>query len=289
MDLSVKDVVPQAIHGYNYDLLYSLVAQNSFSDINEKCLIDMTEASLLYFAVEAKNIDLVQLLVCIPEVDVNTTSIIYFFDDKDGKKRMKKQRTVLSIAVEKESIDILQCLLSRQDIDINAKDSIVQEYLYDVYQDDKKIDFVYKEIKHTVLYIALKNNKKKIVNFLLENSGINVNYIYAYYWHSPSHGEHKYETTALTVTIQSGYIDNIQILLSRSDLDINLKSSFDEGKKVQSSLMTAIEKNNFEIIQLLLSNPNIDLQQTIEYGSHVDNYYNSQRESQEKSVLYNGG
>lgn len=69
--------------------------------------------------------------------------------------------------------------------------------------------------------------------------------------------------------------DNVRALLSRSDLDINLESSFDEGKKVQSSLMTAIEKENIEIIQLLLLNPKIDLQRIIRSGYHVDNYSNS--------------
>ena len=286
MDLSVKDVVPQAIHGYNYDLLYSLVAQNSFSDINEKCLIDMTEASLLYFAVEAENIELVQLLVCIPEVDVNTTSIIYFFDDKDGKKRMKKQRTVLSIAAENGDIDILQCLLSRDEIDVNAKDSIVQEYIYDVYYEEKQFDLEYKEIKHTALYIALKNGNDIVANLLLQKPGIDVNYQYGYYWHSPSHGEHKHEITAITTAIENGEIDIVRILLSKSDLDINLTSSFDEGKNVKSSLMSAIEKGNLEIVRLLLENPNIKLPHITQSGFHIDNYSNSQREWQEKSELY---
>ena len=42
-----------------------------------------------------------------------------------------------------------------------------------------------------------------------------------------------------------------------------------KGKKVQTSLMTEIEKENIEIVQLLLSIPNIDLKriiQTIRYA-----------------------
>lgn len=50
--------------------------------------------------------------------------------------------------------------------------------------------------------------------------------------------------------------------------------------------MAAIEKGDIEIIQLLLSIPDIDLKHIIKSGYHTDNYTNSQREWQEKSELY---
>lgn len=151
---------------------------------------------------------------------------------------------------------------------------------------EKKIPYLYRENQYTALYTAINKGNNIIVNLLLEITGIDINYIYTHYWHSPSNGEHKYEITALSLAIQKNSIDNVRLLLSRPEIDVNLESSFEEGKVVKNHLIDAVDNENVEIVQLLLSHPNIDINAITKSGYHKDYWSSSKREWQYKSALY---
>lgn len=127
MEGLVGDIIPQAIQSKDYDLIYSFIANDLIRNVNEKFLIDDTEAPLLYFAIKDASIDLVQLLLARPEIDVNATSIT-FSTTEQGKKVKKCERTLLNISVENENVEIIQYLISKPGINVNAKNVDCEQY-----------------------------------------------------------------------------------------------------------------------------------------------------------------
>lgn len=282
----IMDILPQAIQSKDYDLIYSLIANNSLSNINAKINVNDTDASLIYFAVKDKSNDLVQILLANPDIDVNTRSATYFTGE--GGKRLKKcERTLLNIAVENESVEIVQYLLSKPEININAKDVDYEKYIENaINESGEQVPFLYYENHYTALYTAINKGNNILVKLLLNTLFIDTNYQYTRYWHSPSHGEHKYEITALSLAIEKRNVDIIRLLLSASKINVNLKSSYEEGKVDKIPIIDAVETGNIDIVQLLLSQPQIDVNAITKYGYREDNYSDAKREWQEKSALY---
>ena len=96
---------------------------------------------------------------------------------------------------------------------------------------------------NTPLILSIKSKFNKISKFLLENKNININI-------TNNIGE-----TALHVACNYEQESIIEILLDNKEIDINIQDT--ENK--YTSLMYAVSLNNFNITQMLINNPNINL------------------------------
>lgn len=74
--------------------------------------------------------------------------------------------------------------------------------------------------------------------------------------------------------------------MSSPEIDVNLQSSFEEGKVVKNHLVDAVDNENEEIVLLLLSHPNININAITKSGYYEDYWSSSKREWQQKSALY---
>lgn len=82
----------------------------------------------LHVAVEKGNIEIVELLLSNPNININILSISkYFFFIKIGIVvffLIFVHRTALHIAIDKENMEIIKLLLENTNIDINLKETI---------------------------------------------------------------------------------------------------------------------------------------------------------------------
>lgn len=163
-----------------------------------------TEMSTLIYAINFNYIDIVQLLLSYPGVDLNDECIS---EDKNGSFR----KSALTIAIENKKTDIIQLLLQYQDIDVNYK-----------YHRTLKINSVIEEI--SILHLAIICNEIDTVKLLLSNNAIDVN-IKSTTTKSNKEFIEKTEKTSLDYAIQSENIEILQLLLSNKKIDVGLKST----------------------------------------------------------------
>jgi len=128
----------------------------------------------LLIAVEKDNYKVVELLLNIPEVDVN---LIF------------EGRTVLQIAALSGKEIIFELLLKRIDLDVNVRDNEGNTLLHNQNFGDRNFEFIYKglltrndfdinarnKVGNTALHIAVINNKSNIVDILLSREDIDIN------------------------------------------------------------------------------------------------------------------
>ena len=212
----------------------------------------------------------------------------------------------MHIAVENGNTEIISLLLNHPNINVNNK--TVEKNIGgngDSYGDLDYSTTSYTRIMKSALHIAIQNNDHESVELLLDNPSIDVNSIskhqYRYYYeyqreriigytaNSVNASELK---TCLYSAIENLNIKIIQLLLSKSEIDVNhpsciitnrdelknyvdILASEDVLDKVdfyedtdikpeiikQTPLSLAFEKGNDDIISLLISNPTIDTHQ----------------------------
>ncbi|KAK8893061.1 hypothetical protein M9Y10_030323 [Tritrichomonas musculus] len=269
----------QSILSYNYNYFpsnvdhietfyYLCLCNNAFMAemILNTYQIDITskinDKSFLYLSVEKGNYDIVELLLNNPKVDVNEK---YIYEDYDITK---EEKAPIHVAAEKKYNNILKLLLKSPKIDVNAKNILLSQE---------------KEEK-TSLHIAVETGNSEAVLLLLACPEIDVNikYIYAETqalsykkWHfriSPYLTGYYYyeEKTALHLAVEKENLEIAQLLLSKSDIDVNDQThtfmrkcvsttDFEENEEEKTALHLAVEKNNPSLIMILLASKNINV------------------------------
>ena len=183
----------------------------------------------------------------------------------------------MSTTIEKDNIKIANLLLSCNSIDANLK----------IVQTEKN----HKIIK-SVLNLAIEKGNVEIVKLLLSKNEIDVNFqsVESTIESKKNGKTEKISKPGLYIAIEKENIDIISLLLTKNDININNKSTIStemiehyeyKKKKKQSSrskkiirkiheqkasLHKAVELANYEIIALLLRQPNIDINVKDEKG-----------------------
>lgn len=154
---------------------------------------------------------------------------------------------MLHLAVENASIDIDKSLLSKNNIDINIKevsneDDVKIEKTALIIAFEKKIykityeidedDYVLNKKEMTALFLAVMQKNPKIVKLLLSRDDIDVNSKYKKItYETDEKGEFSIEKkhcekTALYKAIKEKDIEIVKLLLSKSDIDVNCFAHF---------------------------------------------------------------
>ncbi|KAK8897711.1 hypothetical protein M9Y10_015676 [Tritrichomonas musculus] len=163
--------------------------------------------------------------------------------------------TVLNIAARKGNIDIIQLLISKNEIDVNAKSTRSYKKPKKSYGDMNL--YYLKTEEKTVLHEAIESEYIEVVQYLLNNQKVDINC---------KHIERKTYQDYLTT------------------------GSFFYDKKCEKELLHfAIKKGHIGIIELLLSNPKIDINSIStswisEGGGCITSFYSST--ILERSSLY---
>ena len=183
--------------------------------------------------------------------------------------------TILNVAARKRNIDIIKLLLNMKKIDVNIKSTKLYKKKYQTFDD---YYFPIKE-ERTVLHEAVESGYSEVVQLLLKNKTFDVNsalikttmYEDVFSTANTCYLK-KNEKILLHLAIEKGYIEIIKLLLSNPTIDINMKSKSEIRKsggcicycrslktRELSSLFYAIENGNINVIEFLLTQPNIDV------------------------------
>lgn len=129
--------------------------------------------------------------------------------------------------------------------------------------------------KKTILYKAIENNNIEIIDLLLSNPNIDVNYKSLRINNFKGLGVKKEIKTILYRAVESNNPSIVKNLLSKSNIDVNQKSykylTLDGDKdgeyiKFKTPLHLAVLIKNIEIIKILLSNEKIDINVKDDHG-----------------------
>ncbi len=255
--------------------------------------IELIENTPLHMTIEKKEFDIFALLLEKEEIDVNVKYII-----KKRRYDTEKiiEKTALHMIAEINDIEFLKVFIKKQNIDLNIK-YIDFEEKYIKYKESKFIfdnrAYLEDEIndkKISTLNFAYEKDNKEIVKFLLKNSNIDANstteiyynkhYSRKYsYQHDNLKKEKIYSKTLLQLAIEKKDIEIIKLLVLNSSIDPNIQSIdsykltnfFRRGSKIRewtineektdkkTALNMAVEYNNIDLVKLLLSCKNINV------------------------------
>ena len=173
-------------------------------------------------------------------IDVNTQGT-------DGK-------TALILAAEKGELEIVAHLLRHPEINVNIKD----------------IEGI------TALGYALEHKNKKMAMLLMENTQFDWHQISDYSIFHFIFALESFENqlftcfnvdynTRLGIAVKAGCKDIVTGLLKCSEVDVN----YQKTRWDKTVLMEAVESENYEIIELLLQHPGIDLNKRAHFGKTV--------------------
>lgn len=279
----------------HFEIFKLLFEQGSF-DINVRTSFKMDKRcisirkSLLCAAIEKENMKLIQYLLSHNDINVNLSYVLtqgllqipglrYAQDDENEEDNEEEEN-------EEEE--------SEEEDSSFTKDLLLNQILYE----------------KTALHLAVEKRNNEIVSFLLNNPNINVNVKSITKLYKNKEGDQigqyiqnlvkrRYIKSALTIAIENNDYDIVQNLLKNSKINVNIKSRFDylydfetrqlygsekvynchdTGYENKTALCTAIQKENMDIIQLLLSHPkiNINLQSTIIENQEIVNDFLNQ-------------
>lgn len=228
----------------------------------------------------------------------NKFSNLHDIINKKNIRINRLQDDIMLLLYKKRDFDSIKYCISRNMIDINSR-----LIFYD---------------KHTsLLYLAIEDDEVDLVRILLESPEIDVNFETCLYTYTSNHDVMKeYIRTPLSLAIEKGNIDIVRLLLSNDRINVNARDidcqeyedrdnicfykvmnfmdicKIDIEEEYQSSskhpinqkspLIIAVEHGNIEIVRLLLSFPNID----INFISNIGKKEKLNIEWQEVSALY---
>lgn len=231
-----KAILHCAIKQENIDILKFLLSRNDI-DINIKLSCDGShykeEKTALIMAIKKNNFQMVELLLQHPKIDINTKLIFISeynddddecYDDYDDFTNLKYVETpALNLAVRKENLRIVQLLLSKNDIDVNSKNISI------IYEKDINDDFNIQteRLEYTALNNAILNKNIEIIKLLLSRNDIDVNSLQIRYFSSDNNeNENIWDEltieTALSVAVKNNLPEIVELLLSKSDIDVNI-------------------------------------------------------------------
>ena len=302
-----KDIVKQLISSDKLDINSKIITFFT-SKIVDKPEDIFEEKTALQITIEKNDLETFQILLSNKQIDVNNKSKTYYEKEKENTYL---EKTPLFIAIERGNITMIQQLLSKEDIDINAKskfivDSVLKGVMYEnpwkwwlvdekmkwsKWSDDEELeegqidddDNLYQwkdDYESSALHLAVEIGNLEIVQLLLSSSKIDVNLKnkkysqmnpifqsnkendkdYLYYYSEDS------EKTALYIAIENKNIKIVQQLLSREDIDVNIKCKI-ESNQEKAPLHLSASLKNVEITSLLVNHKGIDIDIVDEKGN----------------------
>lgn len=159
----------------------------------------------------------------------------------------------MCISIEKGNLEIIKLLLTREEIDVNAK-TIYKEYANDKYDYEK-----------APLHLAIEKGNLEILKLLLSFPSIDINSFEINTYNSSSSNYAIINSTALHYSVLTDNFEIFKLLLSHQDIDVNLcyfneyRNNIKEETVNKNALSLAIEKKNPKMIEMLLMNPNTDV------------------------------
>lgn len=289
-----KEIIKLLLSKNEIDINQKLIRLNHLEYSDEKII----EKTALSMAIDINDKELINLILSHPKIDINQKYDTQLYDkimidndldDLDDfkfddcnkyelKKKIAERNTILNLVIKRRNKEIAQILLSRADINLNENEII------DYYEHGS---FKYKTENNSALNIAIENECIDVIKLLLMKKEININFKSTI----EKHGSIIEEKSPLSTAIEKGNKDIVELLLCREDIDINqkLKKTFQEPiyfsigahndddyeyivEKIENNysknnikiiektvLFIAFEKNNAEIVLLLLKQPKIDI------------------------------
>ena len=241
-----------------------IINDNIFDDkyIHQTITYIREKATILNIATRKGNIDIIQLLLKMPKinVDIKTTLkcrepkgkcffLLYYYDTSEDK-------ALLHEAVESGFAEVVQFILKNITFDINCKCSITRNY-EDFYSTARM--HYHENLEKTLFHLAIERGYIEIIKLLLSNPNININL------NSTSNifqsggcvcyleSSTALKKSSLYFAIKNGRIKLIQLLLEQPQIDIGHGITmhpllYDSDKTEKSPLYLAVEKENFEIV-----------------------------------------
>ena len=287
IDIEDIDIVNLLLGSKNIDINLSCEFSRNYGNNNE----DRAEITALYYAVKKENIEIINSLLAKEDLDINQdVTFKYGFNDENGKTKIEVHRSPLHLAIEKGNVEIVKLLLKSKKIDINCIKSFE-----DFGNEFEELSIRNESSKRTPLHIAVTKNNIEIIKLLLSNDELKINefqiikksdlfYDEIEVWLKNPNSckvsskdnvnsfENEMESkSVLHIAIQNGNPEIVELLLSNKKIDVNLHSELfrqtyeldymkdEEILQKNTGLHIAIEKNNVEVIKLLLFNEKINV------------------------------
>lgn len=230
---------------------------------------------MLHEAILSGYVDVVRFLVSLKNADVKEFILKRSYNEcrLDDFKYIEERKTPLLLATEYGYIEIMQFLLSQQKVDINETSDILN------YNAGGCEVFEHSATKETTtpLFTAIKKDNFNTVKFCLSQPTINPSIDfkeiridmrkidihrfcdeeYSYLFEIKK-GRIKNKITTLYASVMSNDIDIVKLLLSNPNTDVNKKTAL-KISEIRAPLHLAVDKKNIGIIQLLLKQKEINL------------------------------
>ena len=207
----------------------------------KKNQIHVIEHSILRDAIYFGNLEILNLILNHPDINVNIKikETIYNINNPSQMVSYSK-KNILEYAIDQKKYDMAKILLKHPKIDVNMTLS-----------NENKIE------KTFLIKVIWKHNHE-LIKILLEHPEIDVNKSIAIKLKDGVR-----EETPLTAAISLKQQDDeiISLLLNHKSINVNLsvKRQIGNNKYKETPLRIAFNNNNKEIIVLLLTHPNIDV------------------------------
>ncbi|KAK8838677.1 hypothetical protein M9Y10_032714 [Tritrichomonas musculus] len=286
----IVNSIPYYLCKYDhYLLLYHIFnpdLENEF-DVNHQYKITKPQFGDVVLSIDNKNKD----------------GSYYSFSDKlkySIVRNVEETSTILNVTARKGNIDIIKFLIGFPSLNVSIK-SIKK------YQEPKFLFTMldeYNEIteEKTILHEAVESGYAEVVQFLLANieSDVNCAFVKETVYNEKStahyHYYQKINKILLHFAIEKGNIEIVKLLLSNPNINVNLEStstnhnsggciSYSSSTEIEDkfSLYFAIKNGNIKMIQLLLDQPQIDVNLGIKIYSRSELF---KKLSQEKTPLF---
>ncbi|KAK8852941.1 hypothetical protein M9Y10_017936 [Tritrichomonas musculus] len=229
----------------------------------------------LHIAFENNNSDIVKILLRNENIDINSILLTkYKFIEVLNERKKTIELSPLFMAIQKGMLDIAELLLERDGIDINLRCKTSED-----------------DIK-TALSEAVFKDNMEIVKLLLDKDNLKINdYVTINFTDYSEEDEEKRkksrESTSLHVAVRKENLEMVNLLLSRDDIDVNIpEKTFVLLETVVNALYTsksnklisekpalavALEVKNSDIAQLLLEQPEININaKSLQYNPSSD-------------------
>lgn len=197
---------------------------------------------------------IVKLLLDRPEIDINSIGI------KISRPGEHSEMNALRMAIFNYNIELAELLLNQEKINVNSRLVVKQSCKND--EDVFTIEDVF-PINIAVSYCDLK-----MTELFPKHNEIDVNVRYIKYVVSNNYYTELFcDINELVMAFSYGDDDMIKLILPQPNPDVNSISTFkndDENVSINinffgSFLCILIMKNQYDLVKLLLENPNVDL------------------------------
>ncbi|KAK8875640.1 hypothetical protein M9Y10_005812 [Tritrichomonas musculus] len=218
------------------DEILKLLINDQRTDLNELSEEIGKTQSILFRAVEEKNIKLIKLLLDCPYFDPN---VKFEFIKMQAKQYLSDEETPLSIAIENEDLEVIKLLLECPKIEPN-KEKL--KFIHHDYEGE------FESGEKTELSIAIEKGNDEIIHLLFKNQRINPNTIFS---------DKNYQNrTILSTAVEEGNINLIKLLLECPNIDLDTKINKEinyngETRRENTVLQLALYTKNRDVICLI--------------------------------------